>query len=375
LQRKQFAKGDSEMKILMRQDGSEKWKLVGAAEYTAETELQKLLAESPSLISVGEILEGAPPLLAAIREVGLPGSGSTDILAFNERGDVVIIECKLAANQEIKRKVIAQVLEYGAYLWGMNYEELNQKVYMRANKNLAELVGELSGDPEWDEEEFRTTIEENLANGSFVLVIAVDEINEELSRTIRFLNTCGDPKFAFTALEMKRFHKDNTEILVPHIYGTLTQSKSKLESRKRKQWTESEYFASVQDQLSPYEIEVISNLYQWTKVNADRVWFGTGTEKGSFTFHYLLDGKTVSIFSVYTNGDIIINYGWLSRQIDINLIEEFHHNLTKIETFAHTPADFTRWPSMKIIDVFPDQSEYLEKFKNLVEEFERKVKG
>ena len=137
------------MKILFRNDPAQKWELVEVAGYTAETELQRLLAESPGLIAIDEIQEAAAPLVYAIREIGLPGSGSTDILAFSARGDIVVVECKLAANVEIKRKVIAQVLEYGAYLWGMSYEDLNQRIFQRTSRNLAELAGGAAGDPEW----------------------------------------------------------------------------------------------------------------------------------------------------------------------------------------------------------------------------------
>jgi hypothetical protein len=361
------------MKILIRKDNQADWELVEAAEYSVETELQELLAESPSLISVEEIREGASPLIIAVREFGLPGSGNTDILAFNSRGDIVVVECKLAANPEIKRKVIAQVLEYGAYLWNMSYDDLNQRVYMRMNKNLAELVGEAEGDPEWDEEIFRTTIEENLTSGSFVLAIAVDEMNDELNRTMRFLNTCGNPNFSFTVLEMRRFYRDDTEILVPNLHGVVSDTQTRGGRIKRKQWTESKYLDEINTELPPEVVEIIIELYKWTKEKADRVWFGTGIEKGSFTFHYLPGGKTVTVFSVYTNGDLTFNYGWLSKEIEIDLLKIFHQGLTNIEPFSHIPAEFNRWPTVKVEEVFKDHPEYLDQFKNVVEDFGNKL--
>jgi hypothetical protein len=72
-------------------------------------------------------------------EFGLLGSGLTDVLAFSVVGDIAFIECKLAANEEIKRKVIAQVLEYGAYPWGMSYDELNERVHRRINQTKLKL--------------------------------------------------------------------------------------------------------------------------------------------------------------------------------------------------------------------------------------------
>ncbi len=63
------------MKILVSNEGNKKWNQVEASGYAVETELQKMLAESPSLISIDEIRPGAPSLVTAIREAGLPGSG------------------------------------------------------------------------------------------------------------------------------------------------------------------------------------------------------------------------------------------------------------------------------------------------------------
>ncbi len=74
------------MKILLRNQSSKKWKPIESADYTAEHELQKLLAETPSLIPINEIRENSPQLVAAVREVGLPGSGTTDIWLSAPRG-------------------------------------------------------------------------------------------------------------------------------------------------------------------------------------------------------------------------------------------------------------------------------------------------
>jgi hypothetical protein len=103
------------MKILIR-DNFKNWNIAESIRAKAESELQKLLIESPSLVMINEIRDGVSPLIFAVREFGLPGSGATDVLAFSLTGDIAIIECKLATNPEIKRKVIGQILEYAAYL-------------------------------------------------------------------------------------------------------------------------------------------------------------------------------------------------------------------------------------------------------------------
>lgn len=61
------------MKILIRDAGSKGWKFAEAITARAESELQKLLVESPSLITIDEIREGASPLVFAVSEFGYLG--------------------------------------------------------------------------------------------------------------------------------------------------------------------------------------------------------------------------------------------------------------------------------------------------------------
>ena len=112
------------MKILVRNNEAKRWEPADLVSAKAEVELQNLLIESPFLIPIDEIREGVSPLVFAVGEFGLPGSGNTDVLAFSADGDIAIVECKLAANSESRRKVIGQILEYASYLWGMGYQEL-----------------------------------------------------------------------------------------------------------------------------------------------------------------------------------------------------------------------------------------------------------
>lgn len=335
------------MKILLRNQEDGEWELVESAEYSAETELQELLAESPSLISINEIRVDASPLIASVREVGLPGSGSTDLLAFNQDGDIVVVECKLAANQEIKRKVIAQVLEYGAYLWNMPYEELNKRVLLHTNTNLTELVGEHASDPEWDEEAFRMAIEENLSNGSFVLVIAVDEMNEELNRTMRFLNTCGNPAFDFSILEMNRFHRDQMEILVPHLHGVIPKV-----TPPTHKWDPAKYFPEMERLHGPVTATVARRILEWADPpRVTKVWWGEGRELGSFVPTYIHQGIKHQLFAVYTNGVVEIYFQWYARKKPFaseSLRKELQTQLNNLEGVDIQDEGLVRRPTIPL---------------------------
>jgi len=348
------------MKILVRNKDSKRWKIAESIRAKAEAELQILLTESPSLIRIDEIREGFSPLLFAVREFGLPDSGATDILAFSADGDIAIIECKLATNPEIKRKVIGQILEYAALLWKMSYEEVDERVQNQKGKNLADLVGAVLAD-DWDEERFRNGVKQSLDSGSFILVIVVDRINEELRRIIRYVNECSESAFSLHALEMQRFQTDKIDVLVPHLFGV---SQKPPAGGMKKKWSEEEFFAKLKKD-EPSAVEIIKNIYDWSSGKADRIWFGTGKETGSFTFHYLKENKTISVFSIYTSGRLTLNYGWLSTQVNKSTMEGFHRRMHEIPTLSHVSGDFSKWPSVKILKVFRDPKN-LEKFKQAV---------
>jgi hypothetical protein len=358
--------------ILIRNKVDKDWKPVESAEYSNEAELQRLLEETPSLIPVTHIQAQASALVVAVSEVGLPGSGNTDLICFSSAGDIAVIECKLATNTEIKRKVIGQILEYGAYLWGMAYEELDRRIQRIRGMSMADLVNHtMSGASEssgarsnWDEEAFRENVRESLANGTFLLIIAVDQINDELERTINFLNTCGRPAFSFHALAIQRFKAADTEILVPHLYGPPLPTKP-----GKQRWTEERFFNEIKKELDPEVCQAIEGLYQWSKNTANQVMFGTGKEVGSFTFYYLRQGKLLSVFSVSTQGNLTVNYGSLNGQIENPILDEFHRSITRIPSLSAIPADFNKWPSVKISQ-FILQPTALQNFKEAVKGLE-----
>ena len=351
------------MKILIRNDKSDEWKAVEAQDYQGETELQKLLANSPSLISIEEIRPGSSPFVVAIREMGLPGSGSTDIIAINPDGDIVLVECKLANNAEIKRKVIGQVLEYGAYLFRMSYDQLDERIEKRTATSLSDLMRENVEDPDWDEELFRNNIEQTLSEGSFILVIAVDEMNEELRRTIQFLNQCGNPAFAFTALEMRRFQKGKTEILVPHLYGGVV--KTPVVGVSRQKWNKQRFFEFAAENLDLPTVQIMEDLYQWSVENGKVTW-GAGKETGSFTCKFTVQGKNLSLFTVQTTGSIMFSLGHQVPHLEESTVQKYREWLIEIPSFSSITESAEWFPWINIKDSLVDRPEDIQRFKDVI---------
>jgi hypothetical protein len=340
------------MSILIRNLKSGEWNPVESKPFTDEEGLKKLLVESPQILPA-EDLEVS--FLVAIPEFGL-GTGSTDILAFSADGDIAIIECKLSSNPDIKRRVIGQILEYASYLWRMSYEQVDGKVNEKQGKSLVELVRNKAGG-EWNEENFRSGVKNSLEKGEFFLIIAVDEINDELKRIVQYVNECGNPAYSLHALEMRRFQTGDVEILIPHLFP---------ESKEipRPPPGPEEFFKDLQENQPESVARVVKELYDWAtgeemKRAGGRVEFG-GKKYRSLKFY--LQDISASIFSIYaTSGSLVLNYGWLLRCVSEETIREFHkmHGLS-------VPDDFSKFPPIKIIDTFVDKPEVVKRFKESI---------
>ena len=214
------------MTVQIRQVGSQ-WRQAAKVSFPNEAELQSMLHRSTELIPV-RAGEDAPRIF--VRECGLPGSGNTDLLGVDSDGNIYVVECKLASNPEIRRKVLGQVMEYAAFLWNMPYEDFDQFFVRRENETLLALMGKKSG-ADWAAEEFRGQVAKNLKSGTFHLIIAVDRMNNELSQVIRYLAACT-PSIRLEAMEINVYKSGETEVLVPEIHGREVARESSLSPKQ-----------------------------------------------------------------------------------------------------------------------------------------------
>lgn len=84
--------------------------------------------------------------------------------------------------------MIGQLFEYAAALWKLEIEDSEQSLAEGGTPSRDPVIDS----PRWQEAAFRSTVSDNLSNGAFQLIIAVDEITERLKRTVVFIN-CRTP--------------------------------------------------------------------------------------------------------------------------------------------------------------------------------------
>jgi hypothetical protein len=208
------------MKILVSRDDS--WVPIERRTFAQEELLEQLIHDSPEVIP----LELGVDRVIYARQFDCPPGYAIDLVGIGSDGSVTIVECKLARNRESKRQVVGQILEYAAGLWGMAIEDFERR-FIAADSRIQAGPGrspfavltESSDDPALVEAEIRDRVAANLDAGRFRLLIAVDEISDQLQAIIRYLNGHAGGQLKLVALALPEFADDQTRVLVPTTFG------------------------------------------------------------------------------------------------------------------------------------------------------------
>ena len=220
------------MTVLVREAGGS-WHEPDAAGYASENALQALLFEHPALVP------GVTGDVVACREFQ-SGIGPADVVILDSEGSLTIVECKLASNAEIRRKIVGQVLDYGSRLWHMSIEEFEQ-IWIRADPDRVGPFQRLDD----SDGRVREALRVNLSEPRFNLVLAVDQINEDLRRIVEYLNAITRATTGVMLVEFARFQDRDLEMLMPRTYGAeLVEAKNESDSRdSRPRWTVEQYLS------------------------------------------------------------------------------------------------------------------------------------
>ena len=87
------------MKVIWHQKGKD-WEIAVEHRYKDEAHLQDLLVQNPSLIPFEDVSKEILPPRIMLREVGLPGSGSSDLVGIDERGESQLSSVNLPITQK-----------------------------------------------------------------------------------------------------------------------------------------------------------------------------------------------------------------------------------------------------------------------------------
>lgn len=158
-----------------------------------EAFLQNLVHEHPEIIPMADIEPAFMPLIPICRELPT-AAGYLDNLWLTPEGGIVLGECKLFRNQQARREVIVQALDYARAVGKLRYDELEaavQKALRLTSASLWDIArdrSELAGSQfELDRAQFEDSVQRRLQQGRFMILIIGDGIQEGVEALASYL--------------------------------------------------------------------------------------------------------------------------------------------------------------------------------------------
>ena len=181
-----------------------------------EKDIQQLIFDYPKCLPISDLDESYNPLIPVCKELNT-NAGPLDIFMVTPNGDLVVIETKLWANPESRRKVVAQILDYAKEMSKWTYSDLQREVNRNLNtkgNHLYDIVLNTSHDTTLNESDFVDAVSRNLRTGKFMLIIAGDGIREGAKNLTEFINQAGNLNFSLSMIELPIFETPNGETLI-----------------------------------------------------------------------------------------------------------------------------------------------------------------
>src|SRR5680860_45057 len=206
--------------LLVGHDGT---RVAHEAPFDVEDTLHQALAEHPEVLPAGDL--GLGVLVTLASHLQLP-TGEVDLLCTDRSGRLAIVEFKKGSENPDTRKVVAQLLDYGAGLWSLTYEELEERCRAAQpgfSTTMAEHVAaqlDALGEDPLDADAYQQAVESALEHGDFAFVYAARDLDDRTRRIATYL--AEGPRLAFFAVEVDHFEDaaSGGRVLVPRTAFT-----------------------------------------------------------------------------------------------------------------------------------------------------------
>lgn len=325
----------SNAKIFLVDDDGDHLTQMVETSFVTEENLQILLARYPDLLPGDQIdPENPRQWLLVTRELGVPGGiaeadrWSLDHLFLDQDGIPTFVECKQSSNTQVRREIVAQVLEYAAN--GIEYwtiDRLRQAAAETAgnrNRSLDDEIRRLLGSDEADVEEYWKQVEENLRSDRVRLLFVTDNPPKELRRLVEFLNR-QMKDVEVLIVEIKQYLGEGQKAMVPRVIGISPMDKK---PAKGAVLTEKEFMEKCPHEFAPFFQKVIGRANE--KIFSI-YWAKTGF---SVRKYFPLSNKYASVVYCSPKGEFLFYFAQLP--ISEKLAEDLRRQLLSTGIFKET---------------------------------------
>lgn len=344
------------VRLLIKHAGEAQWRVPSVTAYQNEAELQMLLSRSPEVLP-GEDDE-RPLVLTAEFPVAF---GYIDLVGVSATGDLIVVECKLRTNADIRRTVVGQLFAYAASLWGLTFEEFDERWRLTGRGPLLDDLSQaaITQGVALDPMAIRAAVEDNLRAGRYRLIVAVDDITPELQRIIEYLSDHTLPDVGVLALELGFVADGDMQVLVPQAYG-LEMARQKAASRgPGRQWDEASFFDQLEREVGDWAAPIGRALHDWAVAQGLEVWYGTGVKSATMSLGLTdVTGKRRALLALYAPGGVTLQFDILKQMrafADLAARDDVRTRLAAIEGVVAERLTDT-WPSIRYDLLRPQRS-------------------
>lgn len=291
------------------------------------SELQRLLANNFDLLPGDQIEPDDPRRWVLVkREMPVPDPATgndrwnIDFFFVDQDATPTFVECKRFADTRSRREVVGQMLEYAAnghHYWTAEVlRELSEQTARESGRVLDQVLEELHPTDDLQADDFFQKVQENLRQGQLRIIFFLEESPFELRSVVDFLNKQME-RSEVLLVEARLYTSGDRRIVVPVLFGYTEQARlvkraatvsSTTSGRHR--WDKETFFADAGRRLSDGDVQVVKRVHDAAIALGCELSWGSGEKKGSFN---VKDAALCqrSLFSVYSNGRLSLNFGWL----------------------------------------------------------------
>ncbi len=254
------------------------------------------------------------------------------------------MECKRHNDTRARREVVGQMLEYvanGHYYW--TAAQLTSFAEESAGKRSASLdavVAAIQGPGGVSTVDYFARVEENLRSGRVRMIFVLEESSYELRSVVEFLNRQMEDSEVLL-VEIRLYETGGQRIAIPVLFGYTERARAIKKSpaanasgEARRTWDESSFLEDAVTKIPQQAIEAIKMLLSSALEHDWGIKWGTGRANGSISVR-LPGVARRSLFSIYSNGTLVLNFGWLNEN-DVELAARSRLAEFSIATFGLT---------------------------------------
>jgi hypothetical protein len=346
------------MGIVISQNGRNA-QIIEKSEFEKEDFLQEYIQNNPEAIPIYE-LQDDRRLFVAKREFPT-NSGPIDALAFDEIGNIYVVETKLYRNPD-KRTVVAQALDYGAALW-KHFTDfpkfvniLDREAHNKFGVSFQDKVQSFYSFNEAEYDGFLEGLKRCLNDGDIKFVILMDALDERLKDLIVYVNQ--NSQFDIYAVKLEYYKFKEHEIIIPKIFGVEVKKNVKGYTDEEP-WDEETFFKEYENKELLGEAKVARAILNWSNDNKLRVWWGRGKVTGSFVPVFDSINNNYQLFAVFTSGTVEIYFQWFQKKPPFDQEStrlELLSRLNSISGVTIPESSITKRPSINLSLLVKEES-------------------